>query len=279
VSLVVNEEQARLWNGPSGRAWVEAQELIDRLFQPLEELLVEAVLATSGRSVLDVGCGTGGTTLAVGRRLGAGGRAVGVDVSAPMIAAARARAEREGAPVTFLEADAQTHPFAAQSFDVITSRFGVMFFADPGRAFANLRRATTQGGALRCLAFRSAEENPFMTTAERAAAPLLPDLPARRPDGPGQFSFADPARVRGILEEGGWAEIDLQPVDVPCTMPERDLVHYLSHLGPVGRALEGADEPTRVRVMAAVRPAFDRFVHGAEVGFTAACWMLGARAR
>lgn len=273
------DEQIALWNGPAGRAWVAEQELLDRLFQPLEELLVEAVLAASGRSVLDVGCGTGGTTLAVARRLGTGGRAVGVDVSAPMIAAARARAEREDTPATFVEADAQTHPFEAQSFDVIISRFGVMFFADPGRAFANLRRAATEGGTLRCLAFRSAEENPFMTTAERAAAPLLPDLSARRPDGPGQFSFADARRVRGILEEGGWADIDLQPADVPCTMPEGDLVSYVSRLGPVGRALTGADERTRAQVLATVRPAFDPFVHGAEVRFTAACWMVGARAR
>ena len=149
----------------------------------------------AGGRVLDVGCGTGSTTLAVARRLGAKGRCIGIDISEPMIAAARARAEREGTPASFIRADAQTHAFEPASFDMIISRFGVMFFDDSVRAFANLRRAAKQTPSLRFIAWRSAAENPFMTTAERAAAPLLPNLPARRPDAPGQFAFADRDRV------------------------------------------------------------------------------------
>ena len=116
-----------------------------------------------------------------------------------------------------------------------------------------------------------------MTTAERAAAPLLPNLPPRRPDGPGQFAFADDRRVRGILEESGWTDIDIRPIDVECTFPETDLVAYLTRLGPVGLILQEADERTRARVVDAVRPAFDPFVHGSDVRFTAACWMVEAR--
>ena len=156
-----------------------------------------------GSRVLDVGCGTGSTTLAVARRLGAKGRCIGIDISEPMIAAARARAEREGTPASFIRADAQTHAFEPASFDMIISRFGVMFFDDSVRAFANLRRAARDDAELRFIAWRSAAENPFMTTAERAAAPLLPNLPARRPDAPGQFAFADRRRVYSILEESG----------------------------------------------------------------------------
>src|SRR4051794_37165089 len=107
----IKDEQSTLWNGPAGRAWVEAQQSLDQMFQPIEDLLVEAVAAGSGRRVLDVGCGTGSTTLAVARRLGAKGRCIGIDISAPMIAAARARAEREGAPASFICANAQTHAF------------------------------------------------------------------------------------------------------------------------------------------------------------------------
>ncbi|MEW6583831.1 MAG: methyltransferase domain-containing protein, partial [Actinomycetota bacterium] len=256
-------EQARLWNGPGARGWVEAQTLLDRMFMPFEDLLVDAVRAEAARRVLDVGCGTGGTTPAVARALGAGGRCTGIDVSEPMIAAARARAARERTPADFIRADAQSHPFAPGAFDMVISRFGVMFFDDPVRAFANLRRAATGGAALRCVVWRGAADNPFMTAAERAAAPLMPDLPARRPDEPGQFAFADRRRVRAILEASGWAAIDIRPVDVECRLPETDLVRYLTWLGPVGRALQEADDLTRARVVAAVRPAFDAYVHGA----------------
>jgi hypothetical protein len=153
-----------------------------------------------------------------------------------------------------------------------------MFFDDPVRAFANLRRAARAGAALTFIAWRSATENPFMTAAERAAAPLLPNLPARRPDAPGQFAFADQGKVGRILEESGWSGIDIRPIDVPCTLPAQGLARYVTRLGPVGLILQEADERTRAEVSETVRAAFDPYVHGAEVRFTAACWMVGARA-
>lgn len=271
-------EQTALWNGLAGRAWVDAQELLDQMFKPLEDLLVEAVFARSAGQVLDVGCGTGGTTLAAARLLGARGRCVGIDISEPMITAARVRAEREGTPASFLLADAKTHAFEPASFDMIISRFGVMFFDDFVQAFANLRHAARNDAELRFIAWRSAAENPFMTTAERAAAPLLPNVPARQPNAPGQFAFGDQRRVHRILQEGGWVGIDIRPIDVACTLPEKELVRYLTRLGPLGVILHEADERTRTKVIETVRAAFDPYVHGAEVRFTAACWMVGARA-
>jgi hypothetical protein len=116
-----------------------------------------------------------------------------------------------------------------------------------------------------------------MTTAEQAARPLLPDLPARRPDAPGQFAFADPRRVGTILEQSGWEDVHIRPVDVVCTIPEEQLSTYLTRLGPVGLALQEADERTRTQVIQAVRPAFDAYVQGSEVRFTAACWVVSAR--
>jgi SAM-dependent methyltransferase len=270
--------QAALWNSLAGQAWVETQDLLDRMFRPFEDLLVEAVRAGSAGRVLDVGCGTGSTTLAIARLLGADGRSVGIDISEPMLAAARARAERETAPATFICADAQTYTFAPAAFDVIVSRFGVMFFDDSVRAFENLRRAAAQNASLCFIAWRSAAENPFMTAAERAAAPLLPALPARLPDAPGQFAFADPQRVHRILEESGWAGIDIRLIDVACAFPEPDLVRYFTSLGPLGRVLHQADDETRTRVIDTVRAAFDPYVCGAEVRITAACWMVYARA-
>jgi SAM-dependent methyltransferase len=270
--------QALSWNGTGGQGWVAAEEVVDPLFQPFNDLLANALAPETGGRVLDVGCGTGSTTVAAARRLGARGSCTGIDIAEPMIAAARLRAQREQAQVTFILADAQTHPFQREGFDTFISRFGVMFFDDPVRAFTNLRAAAATGATLRCIVWRSAAENPFMTTAERAAAPLLPGLPTRLPDGPGQFAFADRKRVEAILIESGWSEANLQPVDVPCAMPERALVRYLTQLGPVGRLLQQSDDGLRARVIATVRPAFAPYVHGHEVRFTAACWLIGARA-
>jgi len=277
IEREANDEQAALWNGPGGRAWVEVQEVLDRMFEPFENLLVEAVAAGRGSRVLDVGCGTGSTTLAVARRLGSAGLCTGLDISEPMIAVARARAEREGSPARFVCADAQTHAFEAAGFDMIVSRFGVMFFDDPVRAFANLRHAARAGAQLRFIAWRGAAHNPFMTTAESAAAPLLPNLAARRPGAPGQFAFADRHRVDAILQEGGWVDVDIQPIDVACTLPEKELVRYLSWVGPVGLILQKEDGQSRHRLVETIRAAFDPYVHGADVRFTAACWMIGAK--
>jgi SAM-dependent methyltransferase len=271
--------QAELWNGVAGQAWIDAQASLDRLFTPFEELLCMEVAKRLGADVLDVGCGTGATTLAAARVLGESGRCVGVDISGPMIDVAKRRAQEERTPSTFMCADAQVYPFEPGSFDLIMSRFGVMFFRDPVDAFANLRRAATDDGELRVIAWRSAAENAFMTTAERAAAPLLPNLPPRRPGAAGQFAFADRGHVHRILEESGWAAIDIAPIDVPCTLPESELLQYVTRLGPVGMVLREADDSTRARVIDVVRTAFEPYVDGDVVRFTAACWMIAARSQ
>ncbi len=256
---------------------MQTQAVIDVAYRPLEELLVDAVAARNPRTVLDVGCGTGGTTVAVAERLGAA--CLGADIAEPMVTAARARAAERGIDATFVLADAQEHAFEPASFGAVMSRFGVMFFEDPVRAFTNLRRAATADATLTFIAWRAIEENPFMTVAERAAAALLPDLPPRRTEGPGQFAFADAGRVRRILDAGGWAGISIEPVDMMCTMPEPELIGYFTRLGPVGLALPHTGDETRAQVIDAVRPAFDPYVQGDAVRFTAACWMVSATPR
>lgn len=268
-------DQPALWNGQAGDAWVEAQEMLDRLFAPIEKLLVDSVRAQAARHVLDIGCGTGATTRAIARLPGRS--SLGVDISEPMLGLARREAEREDLPARFICADAQRYGFEPASFDMIVSRFGVMFFDDPVEAFVNLRRAARPGAGLRMIVWRGPEENPFMTTAERAAAPFLPSLPARRSDEPGQFGFADRNRVGRILEESGWSEVHIEPVNFSCTLPERDLERYFTLLGPLGRALGGVDEHARGLIVDAVRAAFEPFVCGDEVRFTAACWSIGAQ--
>lgn len=273
-----NSDQMALWNGRAGRAWVDQQALLDRVLKPLEDRLIDEVRAAGGLRVLDVGCGTGSTTLAVARLLGGKGYCTGADISEPMIDLAKARAKHEHSPADFICADLQVHLFEPANFDTIISRIGVMFFDDPVMAFANMRHAATDDAKLRCIAWRGAADNPFMTAAERAAAPLLPDIPPRRPGAPGQFAFADRDRVASILRKSSWTDIDIQPLDFECTLPEKELLGYATRLGPVGLVLEDADEGTRQRVIEAIRAAFDPYVRGTEVRFTAACWMISAGA-
>jgi SAM-dependent methyltransferase len=276
MNSIANDEQHTLWNGAAGHAWVEAQALLDRILKPFEDLIADAVPDGSASHVLDVGCGSGTTTLALARRLGANGDALGIDISAPMLALARTRAAEAGLGARFVHADAQTYTFETGRFDTIVSRFGVMFFDEPVRAFSNLRQAAKPAARLRVVAWRSAAENAFMTAAERAAGPLLPEFPARRPDGPGQFAFADPAKVQAILRDGEWRDVELQPLDIVCRFPASELTYYATRLGPVGIALQKADSETRSRVTPVAQAAFDSYVHGDEVRFTAACWLLSA---
>jgi SAM-dependent methyltransferase len=268
------DEQSQLWNGAAGQAWVASQALLDALFAPLESLLLKGLQAHA--RVLDIGCGTGATTLAAARRQVAD--CVGVDVSAPMMALAQARAEREGSRARFICADAQSYGFEPASFDRLISRFGVMFFADPQAAFTNLRRAASDQAQLRLIVWRSAAENPFMTLAERTAAPWLPQLPVRRPGAPGQFAFAEEPRVRELLAASGWHGVKMRLLDVPLSMPESALVPYLSRLGPVGIALQELEEGARAALLERLRAAFAPFVRGGRVEFTAACWLIEAQA-
>ncbi|MNR90691.1 Demethylmenaquinone methyltransferase [compost metagenome] len=268
--------QSAIWNGDAGNAWVDTQELIEHMFKPIEDILVGGI--SDQQQVLDVGCGTGSTSMAVSRLLDARGTCTGIDISEQMIAAARIRAEREELSTHFICADAQTYPFAAASFDLIISRFGVMFFDDFDAAFKQLRVAARDQAELKLIVWRSPEENPFMTTAEHAARTLLPDIPQRTPDEPGQFGLANPQRIQSILQQSGWADINIAALDVACSFPERGLTHYLSRMGPLGRILQQHDEHIRKQVIASVRAAFEPYVDGDAVRFTAACWQVSARA-
>jgi SAM-dependent methyltransferase len=271
-----NQAQAELWNNQAGHNWVEQNAMLDRLFTPFERPLIDAV--QGAQAVLDVGCGAGATTFAVARNLDQGGRCTGADISVPLIERARRRASETGAGNTdFLLADAQTHDFQPQTFDAVISRFGVMFFDDPVAAFANLRRASLPEAGLACIVWRGRQDNPFMTAAERAAAPLLPEAPPRDPAAPGQFAFADPGRVEGILSTAGWRDVDIQPLDVACTMTVDDLETYMTRVGPVSLALPGLDEDRRRAVIDAVWRGFQPFLADGEARFTAACWMVRAR--
>ena len=272
-----NRDQKALWNGAAGEGWVRTQALLDLMYQPFADVLVEQA-SPSAQCVLDVGCGAGATSLALAAKMGAGGECTGIDISAPLIAVAQARAAQAGGTARFVCADAQSHDFPPRHFDLLVSRFGVSFFADPVAAFANLRHAARPGAALRFLTWRGPEQNDFMTAAERAAAQLLPQLPPFRAGQPGPFGLADETRIADILRQSGWEKVAVSAVDRICAFPASALTHYLTWMGPVGRLLQKTDDEMRARILDMVQPAFDVFVQDGEVRFAGACWMIEARA-
>ncbi len=276
---LANRDQESHWNDLAGRTWADLSDMLDRLLEPFEALLMDEIRPVAGARILDVGCGAGAVTLAAAKLAGPGGSCLGIDISEPLIDAARTRARGlDSAAATFVRGDAQTYPFESSSFDAIVSRFGIMFFDDPAAAFRNLRAAARPGAKLACVAWRSAAENAFMTAAEKAAADILSDFPQRDENAPGQFAFARRERVQGILESSNWHAIAIRPIDVACEMPRRDLASYVTRMGPLGAVFHSLDDKAKAEIAPRIEAAFEPFVDEGVVRFTAACWMMTARA-
>jgi SAM-dependent methyltransferase len=278
-----NEEQVRYWNEVAGPRWVQFQERLDREMARLGVLAMERAGLAAGEAVLDVGCGCGATALEIARRVGLGGRVLGVDVSRPMLERACARAQAEGAThVSFLEADAQTAALGDARFDLVFSRFGLMFFADPPAAFANLRRALRAGGRVSFVCWQRLADNPWMLVPLGALAKHLSLPPPPPPGAPGPFAFADPERVEEILRVAGFADVARDDVREPLRFGGGDLdgaVDFALELGPAARALREANAgpELRARVAASVREALVPFASGGAVSMPSAAWRFGAR--
>jgi SAM-dependent methyltransferase len=229
-----------------------------------------------GERVIDVGCGGGATTLAIAAQVGAAGGVVGVDVSALMIARARERASA----ATFVLADAGSHDFTPGWANLLFSRFGVMFFADPVLSFANLRKGLARGGRVVFACWREAARNPWQMIALKAACKHVPRLPEVDPEAPGPFSFADERRVRRILSEAGFDKIALTPIDLALDVAagqglEAALV-ALQQIGAASRALEGQPEALRAAAVDEIRAALAPYQRGRAVPLGAAIWIVEA---
>lgn len=278
-----NGEQRTYWNEKAGPIWVVYQERLDRQIGAHGERALEVLAPAPGEHVLDLGCGCGDSSLALARRVAPGGRVLGLDLSEPMLARAAERAARAGlANLSFRAADVQAAPLEAGAFDAAFSRFGVMFFADPVAAFRNVRSALRPGGRLAFACWRPVTENPWVLVPMAAAAPLLP-LPAPPPPGaPGPFAFGDAARVRGILEAAGFADVAIEPADLPMTPGGGDLdeaADILLEVGPLASALREAEagDALRDQVRGAVRKAFESHLRDGQVELGSAIWLVRAR--
>lgn len=278
MSEAPNAGQATYWNELGGLTWAELSPLLDRQIEPVGQAAIAALAPEPGERLLDVGCGCGQTALELGRRVGPSGEVLGLDISRPMLEVARRRAEAAGAAnVTFVEGDAQTWPAPGARFDGVFSRFGVMFFSDPVAAFGNLRTALRPGGRMAFACWRRPEENPLMTTPARAAAAHLPPAPPADPDAPGPFAFADPAKIRRILEAAGFADLEVAACDTDIggnTL--EDSLTLALRIGPLGARLRESPE-LRPKVLEDVRRALSEHMRDGRVWMKGAVWIVTAR--
>lgn len=276
-----NAGQAETWNGDDGRYWVQQRERQEARYRRLTPHLMAAAGIRADSRVLDIGCGSGGTSLEAARAA-AEGAVLGVDVSAPMLAEARKRAADSGLPqAAFERGDAQVHRFEDGAFDIAISRFGVMFFADPEAAFANIARALRPGGQLAFLCWRSLRDNAYMTVPMDAIAPYvqLPELDA--PGAPGPFSLADADRITKLLDGTGFDEITISAVDEPMWMgPDPDDVVAYQLDMPGSRAmLAEASAEARAKTVTALRDALAEHQGSDGVTLGSAAWLVTARRR
>jgi SAM-dependent methyltransferase len=275
---IANQEQADHWNGEEASHWVTHQAAYDRMLAPFTGMLLDAAALRPGDRVLDVGCGCGATTCAAARAA-APGRVLGVDLSEPMLARGQASAAAAGlANTAFERADAQVHPFGASSVDAVISRFGIMFFADPVAAFANLRRATRPGGRMVLVCWQDLTANQWLLVPGAALAQHVPLPGLGEPGAPGMFAFADPGRIRAVLTEAGWQDIGIEAMRTPMLVGGGggldETVEFLRS-GAIGRAmLGGAGAQTSARAVLAVRDALARYHDGGGVRLEAAVWRV-----
>jgi ubiquinone/menaquinone biosynthesis C-methylase UbiE len=274
-----NADQAAYWNGRGGRHWAERQEAQDMLLAPIAELLIARAHVDAGEVAIDVGCGCGATAIELAKRVGSTGHVLGVDISAPMLTRARELAP-PGAKLDFALADATTYPFETGRANLLFSRFGVMFFAEPALSFANMRRALRPGGRLAFACWREPRANPWLIVALQEAYKHVPRLPDVGPEDPGPFAFAQEKRVRRILGEAGFSSIGLEPIDLTLDLAMgRGLdaaVETALHMGPTSRALDGQPPELQDAVGHSVRAALARFQDGQSVPLAASIWIVTA---
>jgi len=277
----VAEELRSYWND-RGPVWVEYRERLDGMLAPLGEAAVARLHPDPGEHVLDIGCGTGTTSLELARLVGASGHVIGVDVSAPMLDEARRRAADAGLDNTsFVVADAGAHQFEPRHYDGAFSRMGIMFFAEPVAGFANLRRALRPGGRLSFVCWRSPSENSWVTEPGQAVAEVLGPPAPMDPDAPGPFSLASADRISSILTEAGLVDIDITPHDLPLSVgigTTDELVRYYLDLLPATAIPDNAEVHVIDRVKAALGAMVERRRTPEGITMGGAAWLVSARA-
>jgi ubiquinone/menaquinone biosynthesis C-methylase UbiE len=281
-----NNEQIEYWNGDAGKRWAQEDDVMARLLQPICEALLDHADIAHCRNALDVGCGGGSQSLLLAQRLGLGAMLLGVDISAPMLEVAQSKCALVGettASMQFLQADAATPAFQPGSFDLLFSRFGVMFFDEPTAAFSNMRLAMTDNAQVAFCCWQSLRDNDWTLLPLQAALRHVEMPEAPSANAPGPFAFADPEYLRRIMAAAGFGDIDIHSHNTNISIGQgpdlSSCVHELARIGPVSRLLVGADDTLLKKVFGAMKEVLAPYYNGSSLVLPAAIWFVTARAR
>jgi SAM-dependent methyltransferase len=282
-NMVANTAQREYWNTVAGPRWVGLEGFVERRVGGVNDLLLARSGASAGERVLEIGCGTGAFTVPLAERVGEQGEVVGADISTAMLAGARKRlAEARLGNISLIEADAQTHRFDPGRFDLIASRFGVMFFADPAAAFTNLLGAAKPGGRLCFACWGSLEENEHWLVSYRVALRHLGPPEPKPPHTPGPMAFADPDYVRGFLGKAGFADVAVhrEHPEIFASTPQEEAEHACI-MGPSGRLIDEKkpDETTRRKIEREIEQALTAYAAGGKTALPSTVLLVTARRR
>jgi ubiquinone/menaquinone biosynthesis C-methylase UbiE len=271
-----NSQQIEFWNGSTAINWVAAEERMDELLAPLSQHVIKRADIQAGEAAIDIGCGCGGTSRAMAA---AGARVLGIDISTPMLDRAKAQQGTDG-QTEFIEADAANYSFDA-NFDLLFSRFGVMFFADPVAAFANLRSALKPTGRLCFICWQAISENAWLAVPTAAAQPFLPAADAAdAPDplAPGPFSFADPEHLSQVLNDAGFSDVAVEAYPVEMQVGENlaEAMEFYTQVGPLSGVLGSLEPQARESAVAAVEQALISLKTDNGFALPGGCWIATA---
>lgn len=273
-----NEQMAAAWDGPEGDHWADHAERYEATAEHYRRTLLGAVDLTEHSAVLDIGCGTGVSTIEAGR-IASAGSALGVDLSSRMLARGRSLAAAEGlGHVRFDQADAQVHPFDAATYDVAMSSFGAMFFSDPVAAFANIGRALRPGGSLVMLVWRDLARNEWVE-AVRTALAAGRDLPVPPPGAAGPFGLADRRIATQRLEDAGYRHVDFTSIDEPIRFGRDagDAYSFVSTFGITRGLTADLDTPARDAALERLHRTLEDHETADGVLFRGSAWLISAR--
>ena len=281
MSTGANAAQQEYWNSVAGPRWVGLAGYVEKRVERINDLLLARSAVAPGEKVLEVGCGTGAATVPLAEAVGDTGEVVGVDISEPMLTTARERISNSGLRnITLLRADAQVQTFEPERFDLIASRFGVRFFADPAAAFRNLMGASRRGGRLCFACWAGLEENRhWLIPYEVALWHLEPPAP-KPPHAPGPMAFADPEYLRSVLERAGYQDIEIrrETPEIIGASPKEEAEHALI-MGPSARLIEEKRPRENVRelIKQEMMEAFAAYAKGGEMVLPSTIFLVTAR--
>lgn len=281
--LTANDDQAEYWgNSESGTKWLTFEDKLDHMLAPVPGLVLERAELTSGLRVLDIGCGTGASTVAAARAVGPRGHVLGADISGPFLDRAAQRADAAGLPnAAFQLADAQVAPFEPETRDVAISRFGVMFFDDPVAAFGNIAKALVPGGRMIFAAWGPLSDNPWFRVPHVAATAHLGHPPKYGRHAPGPLAFQDVDRVTGLMTRAGLRDVSGEPIALrlPGLNSVEETASLCTRVGPAARVIahfDGSEDDARI-IQRTVQSEFERFVVDGIPGLPAVINLFQAR--